>query len=38
MAVPAQDLGYDVRVLCPEKHWDEFWPAAQRIVESVKFL
>ncbi|MFQ5810990.1 MAG: hypothetical protein ACE5JM_15335 [Armatimonadota bacterium] len=35
ITAPAGDLAYDVRAECPEKHWDNFEPIADRILKSV---
>ena len=37
MSVPAGDLGYDIRIVCPAGHWDEFYPIGKRIIESGRF-
>jgi hypothetical protein len=36
MSVPAGDLGYDVRIICPAAHWDTFQPHASKLLESVQ--
>ena len=36
ISVPAGDLGYDVRVICPASHWEAFKTDALRVLESVQ--